>query len=652
MSKGKALLNCTFSWGKVCHVYEDSIEVAGKFYNLDNLTSIHPTYRKLFGVPSARLELSFGPRRLTLRGIADPEIARQMVSHFLSFCPEWSTAKGPCARPIKGRDFVRAQARAWERTNKLPALPKASQEGIFDAETEVRLPTPEIAQAEPELEPAASESLPFEEDEEILAETFSETSLQEQAKQICEQETSKHVQVEEVCEQEATQQEHVEKICERDTAEYEQAKQICERDIAEEATTALVVCESSSPAQVLRSQPLLIPRVQPPLRSVQLINVERKRLVSSSMPTVSAIKPSVLPIIHVPVRLQPGECAHYSIGALLCGERISDEDVAFYPPLDNGLLILTNRRIFYIGKHSQLILPYLQLWYVSLLRDAIALHVQRQFRRIIIEVEHASEWASRIEQLALLARRAPAQSGHLPLSASALITLETSSELEGVVTQRGGNVRLPGYFRPALREARVVDARTVSLDEQDRPAQAFLPEEAQTIALPRRDDAGPGEGRLLAIEAQATREFQRMNPLIVEALPTQELAKRTIETQATQEFSQTGPSIEALVTQEFVENNAQCFNQQNSQAVNQSSTAQKSAVEEHECEEIKTCPLGGQDDEDERTLCLRDRHKTSVPGIPQRVQVRRKLTSAGDLDDTQVKSRRAMRGRIRRSFQS
>ncbi|HET8842730.1 MAG TPA: hypothetical protein VFN35_14805, partial [Ktedonobacteraceae bacterium] len=156
MSKQKVLLDCTFSWGKICRVYENFIEVAGKSYNLENLTSIHPTYRKMFGVSSARLDLSFGPRRLTLRGIADHDVARQIVSHLLTYCPEWSTAKGPHARPIRGRDLVRAQARAWERTNKLPAMPKSSQDSIFETETEVRLATPEATLATPEQ--ALSES--------------------------------------------------------------------------------------------------------------------------------------------------------------------------------------------------------------------------------------------------------------------------------------------------------------------------------------------------------------------------------------------------------------------------------------------------------------------------------------------------------------
>src|SRR5215472_3135224 len=86
MSNKAVLLNCTFGWGKTCRLYEDSIEIAGTPYKLCDLTSIHPTYRNILGIPSARVELSFGLRRLVLRGIADLETARRMVSHLITYC--------------------------------------------------------------------------------------------------------------------------------------------------------------------------------------------------------------------------------------------------------------------------------------------------------------------------------------------------------------------------------------------------------------------------------------------------------------------------------------------------------------------------------------------------------------------------------------
>src|SRR6185437_6561128 len=122
MSNEQALLNCTFGWGQTCRLYYDSIEIAGKAYDLKDLTSIQPSYRNVMGVPSARLELSFGLNHLVLRGIADLDIARLMVSHLQPYCS--TTPHTACQRSRSGRarNLARAQARAWERTNKLPAI--------------------------------------------------------------------------------------------------------------------------------------------------------------------------------------------------------------------------------------------------------------------------------------------------------------------------------------------------------------------------------------------------------------------------------------------------------------------------------------------------------------------------------------------------
>lgn len=207
-----------------------------------------------------------------------------------------------------------------------------------------------------------------------------------------------------------------------------------------------------------RTRPLRTPRFQPPLHSVHLVPPDQKGQDTCSLP-VPAIRASVLPVIEVSVRLQPGECAHYSIGASLCSDRISGSDRAPYPLLDRGLLILTNRRLFYLSKRSQLILAYTHLWYVSLLHNAIALHLEQQFRRIIIELEHPQEWASRIEHLAFLARRSRSRSD-LPTLLLAAVP-DSSSSVSDAITQK----------RPTLK------AQGSASDEQSRAWNRSLPGE-------------------------------------------------------------------------------------------------------------------------------------------------------------------------------
>jgi hypothetical protein len=162
-----------------------------------------------------------------------------------------------------------------------------------------------------------------------------------------------------------------------------------------------------------------LPRFQPQLHSVHLINPVHPMQDSSPMPAVP-LKASALPVIHVPVRLQPGECAHYSIGASLCGEHPAGAEQGGFAALDHGLLILTNRRILYTGKDDELIVPYANLAQVTRLVGAIALNLQGQFRRIVIELEHPQEWAMKIEQLAFIAQRVRPRSAR-PLLASAAL---------------------------------------------------------------------------------------------------------------------------------------------------------------------------------------------------------------------------------------
>lgn len=80
--------------------------------------------------------------------------------------------------------------------------------------------------------------------------------------------------------------------------------------------------------------------------------------------------------IPVPLRLAPGEQIRYSIDATLCGELLSDGSETpnyTYPPKDQGMLMLTNRRLIYMGRRGQRVLGYARILRISRLRGAIAL---------------------------------------------------------------------------------------------------------------------------------------------------------------------------------------------------------------------------------------------------------------------------------------
>ena len=106
-----------------------------------------------------------------------------------------------------------------------------------------------------------------------------------------------------------------------------------------------------------------------------------------------------MPLITVPVRLARGEGAHYSTRATLCGECIQEMSHYTYPAQDHGLLILTNRRIIYIGRKSQLVLDYPRLLHVSRLRGAVAFEAEHWQKRVIFEVPRPEECATCVETI-------------------------------------------------------------------------------------------------------------------------------------------------------------------------------------------------------------------------------------------------------------
>lgn len=112
-----------------------------------------------------------------------------------------------------------------------------------------------------------------------------------------------------------------------------------------------------------------------------------------------AARENALPVISVPVRLGAGEVAHYSANATLCGERIQETTRYTYPALDHGLLILTSKRIIYVGRKSQIVLDYTHLLHVSQLRGALAFEADHWQKRVIFEVPQPQACAACIAEI-------------------------------------------------------------------------------------------------------------------------------------------------------------------------------------------------------------------------------------------------------------
>ena len=497
MSNEQALLNCTFGWGKTCCLYYDSIEVDGRSYNLKDLTSIQPSYRTVFGVSSARLELSFGLDHLVLRGIADLDIARLMVSHLQPYCSTAPHVAHKRSRSKRSRNLARAQARAWERTNKLPAILDVSKAISLSTNTSGILKCSNATSDEPVFD----EEQPT--DEVLSLDAVPKAPVEDTS---------------------LTPSETLEAF----------------------AQLANNLSTYASPLPTELWQPPHTPRFQPPLHSVHLIPPDQK-FDSNSIP-VPVVKSSVLPIIHVPVRLQHGECAHYSIGATLCSDRISSSARATYPLLDQGLLVLTNRRVLYIGKRCQFTLAYTHLWYVSLLHTAIALHIEGQFRRIIIELEHPHEWASRIELLSFIARRARPRPEPPTISVPAIpglnMTVKRKAIKPAAKRERmiAENATIP-LLSERIVESKIVEAETIEFIDASIEACASR----ETVDFP----PAPEAAEVLQLENAATREFPQLSDVAIMATREFSLSEQLPQKKEPRSASPSRPDVATLATREF-----------------------------------------------------------------------------------------------------
>jgi hypothetical protein len=117
-----------------------------------------------------------------------------------------------------------------------------------------------------------------------------------------------------------------------------------------------------------------------------------------------------LPVVTVPVRLAEGEQAYFSVKATHCGERISETLRSTYPAQDHGLLILTNRRMLYIGRKSQMVLEYRHLLRLARLQGALAFEADHWQKRAIFTLSNPEACAACLEAI-LQKNSAPAGSG-------------------------------------------------------------------------------------------------------------------------------------------------------------------------------------------------------------------------------------------------
>ena len=110
-----------------------------------------------------------------------------------------------------------------------------------------------------------------------------------------------------------------------------------------------------------------------------------------------------LPSVTVPVRLLPQEIAHYCTNATLASATpiaSQDQTARFtYTTTDQGRLILTSKRMIYLGRTGQIVLDYNRLTHVSRLRNAIVFSADHWSKRHVFELDRPLECAMYLDNI-------------------------------------------------------------------------------------------------------------------------------------------------------------------------------------------------------------------------------------------------------------
>ncbi|MEO8973942.1 MAG: hypothetical protein ABI406_20330 [Ktedonobacteraceae bacterium] len=347
MRKEPPIAVCMFGWGQEFRLYSDSLDVQGKCYLLQDLTHIRPVYQHIMGVDSVRLELRFGKKQVTLRGIAAIDEVQKAIDYLTSQYLEIAQASANAP----GTGMLRGWTR--ERKTQFKTIPKLGLPAIQQSDPNALDDT--VGDAPAELVPA-------------IIDGFLDSTLGIQTGAL-------GLPLEDI--------ETLDDDCWNN--------EICLQEFAQ-APTAKV--ETPTPnwqrfrqEQRERRQHRLYVE-----RSLREHGFDVERLARK-------LKEEPLPVIAVPVRLQDGEYACYSVDTTLCGEPIGESIRYTYPAKDHGTLILTNLRMIYMGRKSQIVLDYGRLLHVSRLRGAVAFQATHWYRREIFEVRRPLECAMYIEAI-------------------------------------------------------------------------------------------------------------------------------------------------------------------------------------------------------------------------------------------------------------
>jgi hypothetical protein len=119
------------------------------------------------------------------------------------------------------------------------------------------------------------------------------------------------------------------------------------------------------------------------------------------------LQSEALPQVYVPTHLLADECAHYYTNATVCEEPLPGVKQSVYRVKDQGMLILTDRRMIYIGRRRQFVLDYRRLLHVTRLQGAIAITSENWMQRELFEMRFPLECTMHLDAILLRYHKEP-----------------------------------------------------------------------------------------------------------------------------------------------------------------------------------------------------------------------------------------------------
>jgi hypothetical protein len=341
------ICECLYGWGQTAALYQDHFSVDGTSYPLSDLTYVEPIYRRIIGISSIRLKLCFKHRMIVLRGLIDSQPVRYMIACLREIIgsPTVAPITLPALSMPLDHQFVFSQGSFWDYSG-------SAKDAATSDPACTDQPFPGASLYQPFL-PCVIPSCDF---------------------PVPSQERDDHGMTQDID---------------------------MTKGMQRVLPSHILTGQNTTDACKLYGE-FVLPEVVyvPEYYEVCVYGFSVESLVSQ-------LRQGQLPSIEVPFRLFLGETAHYCTDAALCEapvESLLTEEFAHWSPAryrikDRGLLVLTSRRLLYLGRQRQMLLGYEQIIHISHWYDYLALTIEHVQKRQLFEMRRALECLIYLEHL-------------------------------------------------------------------------------------------------------------------------------------------------------------------------------------------------------------------------------------------------------------